>query len=104
MVINGKTVPNKEVLEASRRLKAMSHPLRFRILCELCERGEMSVRNIVAAVGTSQSNISQHLATLRRKEFLVSRKEANQVLYSIRDRRLLMLLHQAHESLCGAAR
>ena len=49
---------------ASRSLKAMSHPLRLKILCTLGSR-EVCVQGIVENVGTSQSNISQHLAILR---------------------------------------
>jgi DNA-binding transcriptional ArsR family regulator len=51
---------------ASRSLKAMSHPLRLKILCTLGNR-EVCVQGIVENVGTSQSNISQHLAILRDK-------------------------------------
>ena len=54
----------KDVETASRSLKAMSHPLRLMILCKLGE-DEFSVQDIVDNVGTSQSNISQHLAILR---------------------------------------
>ena len=54
----------KDVELASRSLKAMSHPLRLMILCKLGEQ-EFSVQDIVDNVGTSQSNISQHLAILR---------------------------------------
>ena len=53
-----------DVETASRSLKAMSHPLRLMILCKLGE-DEFSVQDIVDNVGTSQSNISQHLAILR---------------------------------------
>ena len=51
---------------ASRALKAMAHPLRLKILCILGNE-ELSVQEIVDCVGTSQSNISQHLAILRKK-------------------------------------
>jgi DNA-binding transcriptional ArsR family regulator len=36
-------------------------------------------------VGTSQSNISQHLAILRDKEVLLTRKDANRVYYRVGD-------------------
>ena len=39
-------------------LKAMAHPLRWKILCTLGDR-ELSVGEIVEQTGTSQSNISQ---------------------------------------------
>ncbi len=44
-------------------LKAMAHPLRWKILCSLGDR-ELSVGEIVERTGTSQSNISQHLEHL----------------------------------------
>ena len=45
---------------AARALKAISHPLRLKILCVVGDQ-ETCVQDIVEAVGTSQSNISQHL-------------------------------------------
>ncbi|MEW8396645.1 MAG: metalloregulator ArsR/SmtB family transcription factor, partial [Candidatus Thiodiazotropha sp.] len=57
---------DEDVDRASRSLKAMSHPLRLKILCTLGGK-EVSVQDIVEQVGTSQSNISQHLAILRDK-------------------------------------
>ncbi len=60
-----------DVDRASRSLKAMSHPLRLKILCTLGDQ-EVSVQEIVDQVGTSQSNISQHLAILRDKGILAS--------------------------------
>ena len=50
---------------ASRGLKAMGHPLRLKILCILAGADEVSVQSLVDQVGTSQSNISQHLSILR---------------------------------------
>ena len=44
-------------------LKAMAHPLRWKILCTLGNT-ELSVGEIVEKTGTSQSNISQHLEQL----------------------------------------
>ena len=64
--------------QASRALKAMAHPLRLKILCVLGAE-EVSVQEIVDCVGTSQSNISQHLAILREKGVLKTRRDANRV-------------------------
>ncbi|HAF74649.1 MAG TPA: hypothetical protein DCG21_05365, partial [Gammaproteobacteria bacterium] len=55
----------KDLYIASRSLKAMGHPLRLKILCILAEGTETSVQDLVDLVGTSQSNISQHLSILR---------------------------------------
>jgi len=91
---------DEDIQRASRSLKAMSHPLRLKILCTLGEQ-EVSVQDIVDYVGTSQSNISQHLAILRDKGILVSRKDANRVFYRIVDRRMLNLIQMMRTIFCS---
>lgn len=85
---------------AARALKAISHPLRLKILCVLGAE-EMCVQDIVDAVGTSQSNISQHLAILRDKAVLTTRKDANKVFYRVSDHRTLALVGMMREVFCG---
>lgn len=89
----------EDIDRASRSLKAMSHPLRLKILCVLGDR-EVSVQDIVDAVGTTQSNISQHLAILRDKGILASRKDANRVYYRVSDARILRLIGMMQEVFC----
>jgi ArsR family transcriptional regulator len=85
---------------AARALKAMSHPLRLKILCVVGD-AEVCVQDIVDAVGTSQSNISQHLAILRSKGVLQTRKDANRVFYRVADQRTLQLVGMMREVFCG---
>jgi DNA-binding transcriptional ArsR family regulator len=87
---------------ASRAMKAMSHPLRLKILCVLGER-EVSVQEIVESVGTTQSNISQHLSILRDKGVLRTRKDANRVYYRVSDPRTLKLIGLLRDVFCAAA-
>jgi len=91
---------DEDIERASRSLKAMSHPLRLKILCTL-EAREISVQDIVELVGTSQSNISQHLAILRDKGILASRKDANRVYYRVGDARTLRLISMMREVFCS---
>jgi len=91
----------EDINRASRSLKAMSHPLRLKILCTLGE-SEVSVQDIVEAVGTSQSNISQHLAILRDKGILASRKDANKVYYRVGDSRTLRLIGMMQDVFCSS--
>ncbi len=93
-------VKDEDVLQASQSLKAISHPLRLQILCILGEN-EISVQEIVACVGTSQSNISQHLAILREKGILATRKEANRVFYRVGDQRMLKLIVMMQDLFCS---
>ena len=97
-----KLISNEEdIKQAAQAIKAIAHPLRLKILCILDDQ-EISVQDIVEQVGTSQSNISQHLAILRDKGVLVSRKEANKVFYRIGDLRTLKLIGMMREVFCSA--
>lgn len=91
---------DEDIERASRSLKAMSHPLRLKILCTLGNK-EASVQDIVTHVGTSQSNISQHLAILRDKGILTSRKDANRVYYRVGDARTLRLISMMRDVFCA---
>lgn len=88
-----------EIDRAARCLKAMSHPLRLKILCVLGSES-INVQDIVEQVGTSQSNISQHLSILREKGILGSKKEANRVFYYIDDERMLKLIKMMRDVFC----
>lgn len=91
---------DEHIETAARALKAIAHPLRLKILCVLGE-GETCVQDIVDAVGTSQSNISQHLAILRDKGVLQTRKDANRVYYRVVDQRTLQLIGLMREVFCS---
>ena len=94
-------IGKREQIEmAARALKAISHPLRLKILCVVGDQ-ETCVQDIVDAVGTSQSNISQHLAILREKGVLQTRKDANRVFYRVADQRTLQLIVMMREVFCG---
>lgn len=90
---------DEDIEQAAQAIKAMAHPLRLKILCVLGEH-EVSVQDIVERVGTSQSNISQHLAILRDKGVLASRKESNFVFYRINNPRTLKLVAMMREVFC----
>jgi ArsR family transcriptional regulator len=96
-----KLIDNEEDLSVTAAsIKAMSHPLRLKILCALA-KGELSVQDIVAQVGSTQSNISQHLAILRYKNLLVTQKDANHVYYRISDSRTLKLVSMVRNVFCS---
>ncbi|MBS3965000.1 MAG: winged helix-turn-helix transcriptional regulator [Methylomonas sp.] len=91
-----------DINRAAKCLKAMSHPIRLKILCVLGDKA-ISVQGIVEQVGTSQSNISQHLAILRDKGILDYRKDANRVFYYIDDKRVISLIHMMRSVFCGTS-
>ena len=77
------------MLDSMRQFKAgifqaLAHPTRVAIL-EYLQYGEMSVGRLCEKVGIDQSNASQHLAVLRNKHLVETRKEGNQIFYRLRD-------------------
>ena len=64
------------------RLRAMSHPLRLKILCLLSQK-DASVKELVMKLGTTQSNVSQHLRVLRDGGVVASKRIDNFSFYRI---------------------
>jgi DNA-binding transcriptional ArsR family regulator len=82
--------------DALRRFKSaifqgLANPTRIAIV-ELLRDGELSAGKLIEKLGIEQANASQHLAVLRAKQIVVSRKVGNQVYYSIRDPALIEVL------------
>jgi len=68
---------------AARLFHGLSDPTRLSILLALLD-GERRVSDLVAAVGSSQPNVSNHLACLRECGLVVDRPaDRRQVFYSI---------------------
>lgn len=84
---------------ATQSLKAMAHPLRLKILCVLNTQ-EITVLDIVSAVGSSQSNVSQHIDILRTKNILASRRVGNKILCRVKDERILSMIATMKNLFC----
>jgi len=81
-------------------LKAMANQRRLMVLCQLAEHGEMRVGDLAAAVGLSQSALSQHLARLREDGLVAFRRESQALWYRIADARCETLLATLHQLYC----
>ncbi len=65
-------------------LKALAHPLRWRILATLAA-GERNVGEIEQAAGIGQPGLSQQLGVLRKAGLVNTRKDSKLVYYSLAD-------------------
>jgi DNA-binding transcriptional ArsR family regulator len=81
------------------RMKLMSHPERLLMLCRMDE-GEVSVGELVALSGLSQSAVSQHLAILRDEHVVSVRSEAQTRFYTLKDKVVRATIHALCE-VCG---
>ncbi len=68
--------------------KTISNPRRQAIL-DTIRNGEMTVSELIKKTGISQANLSQHLAILRSKGVVNSRRDGNNVHYSISNLKII---------------
>ena len=68
--------------------KTLANPKRQMILDQLRER-EMTVNELVDLTGITQANLSQHLAILRSKGIVSTRRQGINVFYSIADPKII---------------
>ena len=62
--------------------KTLANPLRLAILYSL-KGGEKTVNELAVLVGVSQSNVSQHLALMRQRQIVKTRKSGVSIYYSV---------------------
>ena len=77
-------------------LQAVGQQTRLRIL-EVLAEGERCVCDLHQALGEEQSNVSKHLAVLRRAGILATRREGGRVMYRVRNARVSEFLRKLHE-------
>ncbi|EFQ84434.1 transcriptional regulator, ArsR family [Aeromicrobium marinum DSM 15272] len=89
--------------------RTLGHPVRIRVL-ELLQDGPRQVRDLLAVLGTSSSNLSQQLAVLRRAGLVTSSRAGGTVSYRLSTPEVGHLLEAAaglspllQEDIAGAA-
>lgn len=86
-----KTVQNLLRSYKANVFQALAHPTRIAII-ETLRDGELSAGAIQERLAIEQANLSQHLAILRSRQLVTTRKDGNQVFYSLRDSVLVEVL------------
>ena len=89
----------KNAHKASDLLGAMANTSRLMILCRLAD-GERSVSDLQPLIGLSQSALSQHLAVLRRKHLVRTRRDGQSIFYSLSSGEAASIMHTLHEQFC----
>ena len=84
---------------AAKLFRGLGDPMRLAILEALAAGGEQRVTDIVAQVGTSQPNVSGHLACLKECGLVEDRPQGRAVLYRLSRPELLELLGAAESVL-----
>jgi ArsR family transcriptional regulator len=84
---------NETIHEAQAELcRVFTHPTRIQVL-ELLASGEKSVGELVDGSGVAQPTLSQHLAVLRGRGVVSTRRQGTTVYYALADERIIEACH-----------
>jgi len=78
--------------------KALADPNRLKII-EFLLDGERCVCEIYPYIGTSQSNVSQHLKVLRNAGLIDFRKDGKRIIYHVTSPEIVDIIEQANRLL-----
>ena len=85
--------------EAADLLKILANPSRLMVLCALVKR-EHTAGELEDVVLLGQSALSQHLARLRNQELVSTRREGQNIYYSLKDEKARRILSTLYELYC----
>lgn len=89
--------------DAANLLKILANPARLLVLCALVTR-EHTAGELEELVGLSQSAVSQHLARLRNEGIVSTRRQGQNIYYSLSDEHARQILEKMHEIYCAELR
>lgn len=73
--------------------KSLSSPVRLKILNSL-RGGEKSVETLREELGLNKANLSQHLAVLRQRKIVVTRRTGLNIYYKISNSKMIIRHHR----------
>lgn len=80
-------------------IKALNNPKRLMILCFLCDE-ELTVGELAKRIGLQLSPTSQHLALLREKGLVTTRKSEQYVFYMLKSEEVRHVITLLQELYC----
>lgn len=101
-VSDPKTSPKDEAV--ARKLAALAHPVRLRLLRALGAADACCVKDLVGPIGLAQSTVSQHLKVLVEAELVSFRTEKQSSRYTVNTnalRELASVIGQTLDHCCG---
>lgn len=91
----------QQVDKTANCMKSIAHPIRLSILAILVN-GERNVQDLTKTLGTTQSNVSQHLAQMRTRGVLTTSRRGNRTFYSVANPKAGKLVALMKEIFCDA--
>lgn len=84
-----------ELDQMARQFRLLGEPMRLKILQAVCHK-PLTVNAIVTVTGSTQANVSKHLALLAAADILKRERQGKWVYYGIKDPLVLQLCELVH--------
>ena len=98
-----RTLKPDELDRIAGRFKMLGEPMRLKILQAVC-KSPRTVGDIVAATGSTQANVSKHLALLAATGILQRAKAGQCVYYGVKDRLAVKMCELVRTQIAGERR
>jgi DNA-binding transcriptional ArsR family regulator len=88
-----------QAVQAAALLKALAHPDRLMLLCQLVD-GERCVAELGEATGVQQPSLSQQLGILRAEGLVATRRDGKFIFYSLASTGVQVVLNALYAHYC----
>ncbi len=89
MLADKAIIEQKNIERIAFILKTLAHPLRLRVIKVLDEFGPLAVVELAERLKTDQSLMSHHLTTMKLKGLLISERDGQKHIYSLKEKSLV---------------
>ena len=80
--------------------KALSNPIRLRIVCGLIKKEECNVTVMVEKLGVPQPTVSQHLNVLKNAGVITGYRKGTQICYKVTDGVVKRIIKELECEIC----
>ena len=96
--MTNRILTHEELEHIARHFRLLGEPMRLKILQTVCEKPH-TVTEIVTATGSTQANVSKHLALLTAGGILKRERDGQFVYYHVKDQLVVRLCELVHAQL-----
>lgn len=90
-----------KISDLSEIFKALSHPVRLKIVCNLAKRDACNVNKISEELKIPQPTVSQHLNILKNADVITGYRKGTQICYKVENKDVKKILESVKiESAC----
>ncbi|MDD5021970.1 MAG: metalloregulator ArsR/SmtB family transcription factor [Endomicrobiaceae bacterium] len=81
-----------KIYDLAEIFKALSHPIRLKIVCNLLKKDSCNVNKIADGLNIPQPTVSQHLSILKNADVITGYRKGTQICYKVENKEVKKIL------------